>query len=55
MQRAWTEATRQLEATLGAVTFDQLATRLERGVTQRGYARQELLRRAGSRRRAGGS
>ncbi|HPC84309.1 MAG TPA: Rrf2 family transcriptional regulator [Thermoanaerobaculaceae bacterium] len=55
VQRAWTEATRQLEATLGAVTFDQLATRLERGVTQRGYARQELLRRAGSRRRGGGA
>ncbi len=55
VQRAWTDATRQLEATLAAVRFDQLATRLERGVTERGYAREELLRKAGSRRRAGGA
>jgi Rrf2 family protein len=55
VQRAWTDATRQLEATLGAVRFDQLATRLERGVTERGYARQELLRRAAARRPASGA
>lgn len=55
VQRAWAEATRQLEATLGAVRFDQLATRLERGVTERGYARQELLRKGGSGRRSGGA
>jgi len=46
VQRAWTAATRQLEGNLDAVRFDQLANSLERGVSGRGYARQELLKRA---------
>ncbi len=53
VQRAWTHATRTLEATLAAVKFDQLATRLERGVTGQGYDRQELLKKALARRRPG--
>lgn len=55
VQQAWTGATRQLEASLEAVRFDQLATRMERGVTGRGYARQELLRRASARGPSGGA
>ncbi|MGV8042417.1 MAG: RrF2 family transcriptional regulator [Thermoanaerobaculaceae bacterium] len=55
VQQAWTGATRQLEASLEAVRFDQLATRMERGVTERGYARQELLRRASARGPSGGA
>jgi Rrf2 family protein len=53
VQRAWTQATRSLEATLATVRFDQLATHLERGVTGRGYGRQQLLKKALARRRAG--
>jgi Rrf2 family protein len=46
VQRAWTAATRQIEAILGAVGFDQPAKRLERGVSGRGYARQLPVKKA---------
>lgn len=39
VQVAWTEATRRLQESLAAVRFDQLATALERGVTEKGYRR----------------
>jgi len=38
VQRAWSDATRTLEDTLRSITFNRLASRLERGVTMRGYS-----------------
>jgi DNA-binding IscR family transcriptional regulator len=43
VQKAWSDATRGLEDQLASITFDQLATGLERRVTNEGYRNLPLL------------
>ncbi len=54
VQRAWTDVTRALEASLAALRFDRLATATEGHVTAHGYAHaaSQAARRPGTRSRS---